>query len=402
MRVIEILDSVPLEAQPLEIVERKGLGHPDTIMDSLVDALSVELNKQSLRKWNQIAHYNVDKGLLAAGCSKPAFNGGQMQKPMRIFFGDRATTCIDGDCIDLDSTLEETTKRWMKENMRFVDPEKHMIIKNEIGKSSTNLSDIFRRGGGFLGANDTSACVGFAPLTKTERLVLDLERFLNSSSFKKSYPETGEDIKVMARRVAESFDLTLSIAFVDRFIESEAAYLRKKEEVKSAVQDFLVNRGNLREFTVTINNLDVPGRGIDGLYLTVIGTSAESGDSGQVGRGNRVNGVFSLNRPSSNEAPSGKNPVSHVGKIYNAMAFRIADLLVREARGIEEVYFWLLSKIGKPVNEPALAATYVIPKKPYNEHEVNLEVSRVLEEALTERAFRGLIQELISGKVRLC
>jgi len=402
MKLIGILNADTLETQPLEIVERKGLGHPDTIMDSMVDALSVALNQEYLRKWNTILHYNVDKGLLAAGSSKPAFNGGIIEKPMRMFFGDRATTCVDGDCIDLDSILKETTKNWIKKNLRFVDPEEHIVIQNDIERSSGNLSDIFRRGGAFLGANDTSACVGFAPMTRTEKVVLETEHFLNSPSFKKSYPETGEDIKVMARRVKDSTDLTISIAFVDRFIDSEVGYFRKKEEVKGAIEAFLRERGDLKDFTVTINNLDATGRGVDGLYLTVLGTSAESGDSGQVGRGNRVNGLFSLNRPLSSEASSGKNPVSHVGKIYNAMAFRVAEHLIQEVEGIEEAYFWLLSKIGRPVNEPALAAAYVVPKKPFNEKEVKAKVSMALEDALTDRMFQTLIEKLISGEIKLC
>ena len=63
-------------------------------------------------------------------------------------------------------------------------------------------------------------------------------------------------------------------------------------------------------------------RGAGGMYLTVLGTSADGADGGQVGRGNRVNGLISLHRPMSTEAAAGKNPVSHVGKIYNLLAHR--------------------------------------------------------------------------------
>lgn len=403
MRLIEILNVESLERQPLEIVERKGLGHPDTIMDSIVDAISIELNKEYLKKWNGIMHYNLDKGLLAAGSSRTAFDGGKIEKPMKMIFGDRAIKCVDGDCLDLDSIVEATTRNWIRKKFRFIDFEKHIVLQNEIGRSAGNLADIFKRDTGkFLGANDTSAAVGYAPMTRTERLVLDLENFVNSPQFKKSHPETGEDIKVMARRIGDSVDLTISIAFVDRFIQNEVDYFRKKEEVGNELKEFIKERDDFKEFSITINNLDTPGRGIDGLYLTVVGTSAESGDSGQVGRGNRVNGVFSLNRPSCSEAPSGKNPVSHVGKIYNAMAFRVVENLIREIDGIEEAYFWLLSKIGQPVNEPALAAIYVIPRKPFDENELKVTVAKSLDEALTEKEFRILIDQLINGQVKLC
>ena len=67
------------------------------------------------------------------------------------------------------------------------------------------------------------------------------------------------------------------------------------------------------------------------MYLTLLGTSAEQGDSGQVGRGNRVCGLISLNRPMSVEAAAGKNPVSHVGKIYNVLAHELAMRIYAES-----------------------------------------------------------------------
>ncbi len=45
------------------------------------------------------------------------------------------------------------------------------------------------------------------------------------------------------------------------------------------------------------------------VFLTVTGTSAEMGDDGSVGRGNRCNGLITPNRPMSMEATSGKNPI---------------------------------------------------------------------------------------------
>jgi S-adenosylmethionine synthetase len=96
------------------------------------------------------------------------------------------------------------------------------------------------------------------------------------------------------------------------------------------------------------------------MYLTVLGTSAEGGDCGQVGRGNRVNGVIPLNRPISTEAAAGKNPVSHVGKIYTQLTHYIADRVVKEVEGVAEVYVFLCSQIGRPINAPTIAAAQVI------------------------------------------
>ena len=104
--------------------------------------------------------------------------------------------------------------------------------------------------------------------------------------------------------------------------------------------------------SVEVNTAD--GNTPDSIYLTVTGTSAEAGDDGQVGRGNRVNGLITPYRPMSIEAAAGKNPVTHVGKLYNVLAQRIAASIVGEIVGVEEVYCGLLSQIGRPINEPQL------------------------------------------------
>ena len=54
------------------------------------------------------------------------------------------------------------------------------------------------------------------------------------------------------------------------------------------------------------------------------------------------------------EAAAGKNPVTHVGKLYNLLANRIARALVAEVSGVREAYCYLVSRIGRPVTEPQL------------------------------------------------
>lgn len=403
MKLINVIQASPIENQQIEVVERKGTGHPDTIVDSIVDAISIELNKEYIRKFGGILHYNLDKALLAAGSSKPTFGGGLVEKPMLIIFGDRATTSLNGDTIDIDSLAKKVAKNWIKANLRFLDVDNHVRFQSEIGKSAGNLSDIFKRkSGNFLGANDTSAAVGYAPLTKTERIVLDLERKLNSNDFKKHFPETGEDVKVMAVRIKNKLDVTVSMAFIDRFIDSELSYFRRKSEVMEQIKSYLDDSPFAGNYELHLNNLDVAGRGEDGLYLTVTGTSAESGDSGQVGRGNRVNGLISLTRPAGSEAAAGKNPVSHVGKIYNLLSFEIANAIHKEVSEVAEVYVWLVSRIGQPVNVPSNIAVQVIPKESSNENEIVKKVSKILEETLSESYIREFINRLIEGKVTVC
>jgi S-adenosylmethionine synthetase len=164
----------------------------------------------------------------------------------------------------------------------------------------------------------------------------------------------------MGYRINSMVDLTIAMSYVDRFIDGEETYFRSKKEVVEHLKTYVEDNYDFKKVNITLNSLDTQGRGEDGIYLTVTGTSAEAGDSGQVGRGNRVNGVIALLRPAGSEAAAGKNPVSHVGKIYNLLSFKIANDIVEKVDGVEEVYVWLLSQIGVPVNKPKLVSVQAV------------------------------------------
>lgn len=357
--VVENPQRLPVEEQEVEVVERKGLGHPDYICDAVVEHISTELNRAYEREFGSIQHYNIDKGLLIAGESVPQLGGGQIVKPMTFIIGDRATYEWMGKSLDVDRLVQETAARWFETHLRFVEPSTDVIIRSTLAEGSPELTDIFHRE--FIGANDTSAAVGYAPLSTTETIVLETEKYLNSPEFKALFPASGEDIKVMGVRRGRQLFVTVAMAFVDRFVQSESAYYSTKRQIMDALRDFTAQRkGNLRAVDITLNNLDEPGRGTSGMYLTVTGTSAESGDSGQVGRGNRVNGLIALNRPMGTEAAAGKNPVSHVGKIYSLLTLRIANEVYQTVPGIVEVYIWLVSQIGAPIDQPLVASAQLV------------------------------------------
>ena len=398
--IVENLKHTPIEQQRLEIVERKGLGHPDSMCDAIMEQLSVRLSKEYLERAGSVLHHNVDKSLLVAGEAEPRFGGGVVKQPMLLVFGDRATSEINGVKLDVEKIAIDVAKKWFRENMRFIDPEKHVKYQVELKPGSVGLVDIFKRKGEVLGANDTSAAVGYAPLTRTEKIVLGIERFLNSREFKNRFPESGEDIKVMGYRSNNSLNLTISMAFVDRFINSEEEYFEKKVKITDEINKFVEANTNFDTVNVQLNSLDRRGRGIGGVYLTVLGTSADSGDSGQVGRGNRVNGLISLNRPFCSEAAAGKNPVSHVGKIYNILTFRIAQHVYEQVPEVEEAYVWLLSKIGNPIDQPTVAAAQVVMKGNNSLEKVRHEIEEVLDYELEN--IDKLCMELAQGKISIC
>ncbi len=396
---VEEYAGVPVAEQKMEIVERKGVGHPDTICDSIMEALSVELSKEYLKRFGRIYHYNVDKGMLVAGRSEKAFGGGRVIEPMLLVFGDRATRYVGDDEVPIGEIAVETAKRWFRDNLRYVDPDEHVRYQIEIKEGSEELRDIFERGEKVLGANDTSAAVGYAPLTPLEKAVLELERYMNSRDFKRRFPETGEDIKVMGLRFIDEVVFTVAMSFVDRHVESLSDYFRRKSEVLNDVREYLSRKIDMK-FRIDLNTLDDPSRGMGGVYLTVTGTSAEDADCGEVGRGNRVNGVIPLNRPVSNEAAAGKNPVSHVGKIYNILSHKLAEKIYGEVPGIREVYVWLLSQIGRPIDDPLAATVEVKLEDGVKLTDVRERITDIVDGELSR--ISDFCMELALGKHRVC
>ncbi len=398
--MVEGCNQTPLEEQKFEIVERKGLGHPDSICDSILDRVSVELSREYLKKFGSIMHHNADKSLLVAGEVETKFGGGNVKQPMLLIFGDRATAEVGGDAVSVEKIAVGAAKNWIKENLRFVDPEKHVRYQVELKPGSAALTDIFKREGNILSANDTSAAVGYAPMSSTEQIVLKTERFLNSKKFKKEFPVVGEDVKVMGIRKDSGISLIVGAAFVDKFVENENDYFKKKEEVLEQVRQFINENHNFKKIDLRLNTLDARGRGVDGVYLTVLGTSADGADSGQVGRGNRPNGVIPLNRHTGSEAAAGKNPVSHVGKIYNILTHKIANEIYVKVPDLTEVYVWLVSQIGKPIDEPAIAVARVITKPGVGVDSVRKQIAETMDNELEH--INKFCKDLADGKYLVC
>jgi S-adenosylmethionine synthetase len=404
---IESLSCSSIEEQEVEICERKGIGHPDTICDSVMNGVSVALCKEYLKRFGAIMHHNIDKGLLVAGSAEHKFGGGRITEPMLLIFGDRATFNIGSETVPVDEIAISSAKKWFKSNLRFVDPDEHLNYQVELKEGSAELTDIFRRRekGKPLGANDTSACVGYAPMSRVERLVLSLEQYLNSKSLKKRFPELGEDIKIMAVRNHEMVKLTVAAPLIERFVKDELDYFRKKDELYEEIISFTKEYDETEGLTthVDVNTLDKRGRGINGCYLSVLGTSAEDADCGQVGRGNRVNGVIPLNRPVSAEAAAGKNPVSHIGKIYNVLSHRIARSIYSKfgkEEGVKEVYVWLVSQIGKPIDQPKIAAAQLILNPKTSLLEISDEINDIVDHEL--ESIGKVCDDLAKGKIKVC
>ncbi|WP_290598130.1 MULTISPECIES: methionine adenosyltransferase [unclassified Archaeoglobus] len=392
---VEELVHTPIEEQIIEIVERKGIGHPDSLADGMAEAMSRELSKEYIRRFGAILHHNTDETQIVAGRSNPQFGGGEVIEPIYVLLVGRATKYFNGEYIPTDKIALKAAKDYIKQHMQNLDADLDVVFNVRLGEGSTDLQDVFRRRKGQVAlANDTSFGIGFAPLSDTENLVYNVERRIYEE-FRKINPAIGEDVKVMGLREKNKITLTIAAAFVDRYVESIKDYDAIKEELERFVRD-ISSEYTEREVEVFVNTADDYEAGC--IYLTVTGTSAENGDDGSVGRGNRCNGLITPGRPMSMEASSGKNPINHVGKIYNLLANLIARKISENVEGIQEVYVRILSQIGKPIDEPRALSIQVIPKRGYDIQKIERPARDIAEDML------GRVGEItdmvIEGRVR--
>lgn len=375
---VDILRQEPVPRGPVELVERKGIGHPDTVADGLAEAVSRSLSELYIQEAGEILHHNVDKNEVSGGQSEPRWGGGEVLEPAYIILLGRAIDEINSPSgkkrLPVKGRAIKAAKRYLVEVLNCpmacdipqLDVEKNVIVDSRMGRGSSDLLENFARSSqqctaqnmdsSCRPANDTSFGVGFSPLSETERLTLEIERYINGS-MKNDLKATGKDVKVMAYRRGEKISLTVACAMIDRFLADAHEYVSVVEQMKKLILDRAAALTE-REVSVTINHADnYQILDESGYYLTVTGLSLENGDDGAVGRGNRANGLITPFRPMSLEAVAGKNPVTHVGKLYNILASQIAvDIAAEAGDEIEEVRVRLLSQIGSPIDHPEVAS----------------------------------------------
>ena len=383
----------------LEIVERKGKGHPDSLIDGACEAVSLGLCHYYLKNFDAILHHNVDKGILVGGKSEAEFGGGTILSPIYLLVAGRATELVPIQGKNIEVPVEEIAREsisgFIRDTMRFLDPDKHMVIDTKIKQGSPDLVAVFMRKGTMPISNDTSIGVGYAPLTPTEDLVLSSEKLLNSTPFKKRFPEVGEDVKVMGMRRGKKLETTIAAAMVSSKVPDASHYVSVVEDVHKELQKLAADLD--LDVNFKLNAADNPKHGE--FYLTVTGTSAEQGDDGNTGRGNRVNGLISPMRQYSMEATAGKNPVNHTGKILNALSVLTAREIVKKVPAVREAYVRVLSRIGKPIDQPLIASAAVVLEEGRTISSVDGEIESIMNDSLED--IRRVTNLILQKKIEL-
>ncbi len=364
-----------VEDQEIEIVERKGIGHPDSICDGVAEAVSRALARTYRERVGRYLHFNTDEAQLVAGESAPAFGGGEVIRPISLTVVGRATKEYDGVRIPTETVAIDAAREYLAGHVPRLEFGRDVVVDVEFGEGSGDLQGVFGRSGVPM-ANDTSFGVGHAPLSDTERVVLETERRINHS-----LEPVGPDVKVMGKREGDHLDLTVAAAVIDEYVDDLDGYRAVLEDVESFVRDVAAEHTD-RSVDVYVNTADDIDAG--SVYLTVTGTSAEQGDDGSVGRGNRANGLITPNRSMSMEATSGKNPVNHIGKIYNLLATETAHSVVEEVDGIRDLRVRLLSQIGRPIDQPHVADAHVVTEDGVAVGDVRPAIREIVDEELAD------------------
>ncbi len=390
---VEPASGQAVEDQAVEIVERKGIGHPDSICDGVAESVCRALAQEYIDRFDQVLHYNTDETQLVAGTAAPAFGGGEMLEPIYLLIVGRATKTYEGQRFSAETIALDAARDYLDETFPYLDVGSDIIVDVRLGEGSGDLQTVFGEEGAVPMANDTSYGVGHAPLTETERIVYETERRLNGP-YSDDNPVVGQDIKVMGKRERDHVDVTVAVAMIDEHVADLERYKAAVEAVREYVTD-VAREITDRDVTVHVNTADDYDEG--SIYLTSTGTSAEQGDDGSVGRGNRANGLITPNRPMSMEATSGKNPVNHIGKIYNLLSTELAESVAEEVDGIRDLQVRLLSQIGQPIDRPHVADAKVVTDDGVALSDIRPEIEAAIDDELAD--VTSITQRVVDGEL---
>ncbi len=150
---VEQIQGLGVQDFEAEIVERKGQGHPDSLVDGACESVSLGLCDFYMEKFGAILHHNVDKGILVGGKADAKFGGGRVLQPIYLLVAGRATNLVPFKGREIRVPVEkiatDSIQNFLRETMRFLDPKKHVKIATMIKQGSPDLISVFMREEGY-------------------------------------------------------------------------------------------------------------------------------------------------------------------------------------------------------------------------------------------------------------
>lgn len=351
----------PSTRDGFDVVERKGIGHPDSLADIIAEEFSRRYSLLGMERFGAVPNHWVDKVALIGAGSVIDFGCYSIEKPVSAYLFGKVTRSVGDERIPIEDlfrdVVEDVLRRATRDSRILGHLRTH--VENTAGVAADHPPFFYYPGGASDcsaavhggRANDTAFCSAYAPADPLDCLAIDLENYANGPVFGSAFPAVGADVKVMIVRAGVSVDLTLCLPAHPDLTGSHDAYREVMaaagEHLLAFVEGHSVVRRHQWRTRFCLNTKDHEG----GAYLAPFGTSLGKGDCGLVGRGNKANGVISANRGAGVEALAGKNPVHHTGKLYTLAATRIADQVFARLKVPNETV--LVSRNGDPLTDPS-------------------------------------------------
>ncbi|WP_418154519.1 methionine adenosyltransferase [Actinoalloteichus caeruleus] len=333
---------------PVEVVERKGVGHPDTLADGIAELASIRYSQHCLEATGAVLHHNLDKVAVLGGRAVFTNTSGVYDRPLRVVFGGRISTSFAGRTLPVREILQQAAVDHLRTALpgfARVDLE----VRHETTNSSKfphwfaprSFEDLPERQAPF--SNDTAYLVGSAPRSVTETIVLLAEAWFRRQVW------AGSDIKALAVRNGKAWTVTVCVPALAGHLTSSAEFHEAVGTIACELTELLQARLQGR-VTVVCNTRDSRTGPISGQYFTLSGSAVDYGEDGLVGRGNARTGVISGAHLAGNEAAFGKNPAYHVGKVGGWFADTAARTVAAEFGPCRIALLW---RNGAPYDQPA-------------------------------------------------
>ncbi|GAA3725862.1 S-adenosylmethionine synthetase [Spinactinospora alkalitolerans] len=344
-----------------DVVERKGIGHPDSLADLIAEEFSRRYSLLGLKRFGAVPNHWVDKVALVGAESVVGFGRYSIEKSVSAYLFGKVTRSVGDERIPIDDLFREVAEDVLRTATRSPHILDHLRIRveNTAGIGADHPFSFYRPDSAAdcsekehgRQANDTAFCSAYAPVDPLDALAIDLENHITDLAFTEVFPMVGTDVKVMIVRAGMVLDLTVCIPVHPDLTDSHRTYkdvmIRAREHLEVFVENHPVIQRHPWQTRVSLNTKDHG----QGAYLAPFGTSLGKGDCGLVGRGNKANGVISANRGAGVEALAGKNPVHHTGKLYTLAAIRIANQIFADLGLPNETV--LVSRNGDPLSKPS-------------------------------------------------
>ncbi|MFI6056099.1 methionine adenosyltransferase [Streptomyces violascens] len=333
----------------VEVVERKGVGHPDTLADSIAELASVRYSQYCLREFGAVLHHNLDKIAVLGGRARFGDRDGSYDRPVRVIFGGRISTSFAGREIPVREILEAAAAEQLR---RALPGFEHLTWRahHESTDSSKfahwfaprGLEDLPERPTAF--SNDTAFLVASAARTTAETVAL-----LTEAWFRRE-PWAGSDIKALVVRDKHALTVTVCVPAVAGHLNGSQEFADATRHTAGELTTQLLKRlpGPV---TVVCNTRNTATGPLSSQYFTVTGSAIDYGEDGLVGRGNARSGLITPGQQAGNEAAFGKNPAYHVGKVGGWLVDVASRRLAEHSGGPCRIA--VMWRNGSPYPQPA-------------------------------------------------